>query len=115
MIELRNAIIRGATLSTSDHGVLSSFIDLDYGDSGQGFGGYALFSPEWFSKANYAGLWIWRCCEVAGVTEWANLKGKTIRAKYDHMKVYAIGHIIKDIWFDPSNEFKALEQISLDK
>ncbi len=115
MIELRNAIIRGATLSTADHGLLSSFLDLDYGGSGQGFGGYALFSPGWTLSANYAGLWIWRCLEVAGVTEWSQLKGRTIRAKFEWTKVHSIGHIVKDIWFDPANEFKALEQIPLDK
>ena len=44
---VRNAIITNITLSTADHGCLSSFIHLDYGDSsGQGFGGYVLFAPK---------------------------------------------------------------------
>ena len=109
-IETKNAIIRSATLSTADHGCLSGWLHLDYNGAGQGFGGFSLYSPRSPSaKHNYAGVWIWRCLEIAGVTDWDKLPGKTIRVQADHSCVYAIGHIVKNIWFEPRVEFKAME------
>jgi hypothetical protein len=107
MIEIRNAIIKSATLSSEDHGILSSYLHLDYGGMGQGFGGYCLFNPNFKSKAA-AGLWIWRCLEIADVTEWSKLPGRTIRAQGDVNKIHRIGHILKDVWFDPRDEFATL-------
>lgn len=106
--EVRNAIIESATLSTADHGVLSSFVHLDYGGSGQGFGGYALYGPDMKSPGCVAGLWIWRVLEIAGVREWSQLPGKTIRVRASWTKVEAIGHIVKDDWFEPEVEFARL-------
>jgi hypothetical protein len=87
---------------------------LDYGDSGQGFGGYMLYVPESWSShrkdcKNYAGHFIYRVLEVVGVENWSQLKGKTVRVRADHSKVYEIGHIVKDDWFNPSLDFKAME------
>jgi len=33
------------------------------------------------------------------------MKGKTIRVKSSHGEVEAIGHIVKDDWFNPSEDF----------
>ena len=111
--EIRNAIITSATITNDDHGLLSAWLSLDYGGAGQGFGGYALYLPKGFSHSNnqrnYAGHFIWRCMEVAGVSEWSKLVGKTIRVKAGHYKVHAIGHIVKDDWFDPSADFREIE------
>ena len=103
-----NAIIEGVTLSSADHGVLSSFVHLDYGGSGQGFGGYALYLPNSSTHHNalsVAGHWIWRVMEIAGVSQWSQCKGQTVRLKHEHGKVHAIGHIVKDDWFYPGKEF----------
>jgi len=105
-----NAVITSATLSSEDHGVLSSWIHLDYGGSSQGFGGYALYLPKNFKHhdkhgLNLAGHFIWRVMEVAGVHNWSDLKGKTVRVRQNHSKVQAIGHIVKDDWFDPQKDF----------
>lgn len=113
-IEIRNAVITSATISNGDHGLLSAWLSLDYGGSGQGFGGYSLYLPNSFkhhdpSGPNYAGHFIWRCMEVAGVSEWSQLEGKTIRARCEHSKVHAIGHIVKDDWFNPSADFAAMK------
>lgn len=110
-MQIENAIIKSATLSTEDHGCLSSWLHLEFPGSGQGFGGYALYLPSGFqhhAKLSHAGHWIWRVMEIAGVSNWRDLPGKTIRVRRHESfgKIRAIGHIIKDDWFDPSVDFK---------
>lgn len=113
-LEIRNAIIESATITNDDHGLLSAWVHLDYGGSGQGFGGYALYLPPSFTHhadangANYAGHFLWRVMAVAGVCRWEDLKGKTVRARCEHSKVHALGHIVKDDWFDPAADFEQL-------
>lgn len=109
----RNAVIKSARITNDDHGLLTAWLDLDYGGMGQGFGGYALYLPKCYTHStmqqNYAGHFIWRVMEIAGVERWDQLPGKTVRVRAEHSKVDAIGHIVKDDWFSPSNDFKAME------
>lgn len=108
-IEIKNAIIKSVRLTSDDHGLLSCWLYLDYGGCSQGFGGWALYLPKSFrhhTLNSIAGHFIFRCMEIADVTEWDKMVGKTIRAKAEHGKVHAIGHIVKDDWFDPSEDFK---------
>lgn len=108
--QIKNAIIESVSLTSDDHGCLSAWLHLDYGNGGsQGFGGYALYLPKCFSHhtlESVAGHFIWRCMEIAGVTEWSKLPGKTIRVKGNYSHIEAIGHIVKDDWFCPEEEFK---------
>jgi hypothetical protein len=113
-METKNAIITSAEITNDEHGLLSAWITVDYGDSGQGFGGYALYLPKSFKHhnlngPNYAGHFIWRVMEIAGVSKWSELSGKTIRVKCDWSQVFAIGNIIKGDWFNPSEDFKIKE------
>lgn len=105
--EIKNAVIESVRVS-SDDGFLGIWLTLDYGGSGQGFGGYALYLPKSFKHheiKSHAGHFMWRVMEIAGVTNWADLVGKSIRVNATHTGVKAIGHIIKDDWFEPSLDF----------
>jgi len=117
MSRTHNALIEAVRITNDDHGTLSAWLTLDYGEEGghQGFGGYALYLPTSFKhhkgQGNYAGLFIWRCMEVAEVTEWNQMVGKSIRVRRgDNFgdSVEAIGHITKAVWFCPKEEFAAL-------
>lgn len=111
-IEIKNAIIRSAHFDT-ERG-LSAWINLDYGGSGQGFGGWMLGGKKgWEKEANYAGRFISRVLEVADVDDWGKLPGKTIRVKADWNKVHAIGHIVKDDWFNPAEEFGSVRSAAV--
>lgn len=111
-LEIRNAVIEKATISKGDRGFLDCWLHLDYGGSGQGFGGYALYLPKsWdhHETKSFAGHHIFRILEIAGVEDWDNLKGKAIRVKATpdgFQEVQAIGHIIKDDWFCPKEDYK---------
>jgi hypothetical protein len=106
--EIKNAVIKSATICDPERGLLSAYIDLDYGGSGQSFGGLALYLPESFKHhklESQAGHFIWRCMEIAGVSKWGDLPGKTIRVRATHSNIEAIGHIVKDDWFFPAKDF----------
>lgn len=107
----KNATIKSVSIDDCDRGMLGAWVVLDYGDSGgcQGFGGYVLYLPEdcdHHELKSYAGHFIWRCMVVGGVRRWEDLPGKTVRAVANQSKVHAIGHITKDIWFNPSEDFQ---------
>jgi hypothetical protein len=113
---IKNAIIKSAELSTSD-GLLDCWLTLDYGGSGQGFGGYALYLPKsWrhYKLESPAGHHIFRIMEIAGVTKWSELCGRTIRVRTDSKsefggQIEAVGHILNDDWFNPSADYAALK------
>ena len=108
-MEIKNAIIEDVKIST-ENGTLSCWLHLDYGDgSQQGFGGYALYLPKSFKHCNIhstAGHFLYRCMEIAGVSDWNAMKGKAIRVKAGYDGVEAIAHIIKEDWFNPKEDFK---------
>jgi len=104
--EIKNARIQSTMLGYEDHGILTCFLYLEYGGSGQGFGGYALDAYVKEAKERIAGAYglrfITSVLKVVGVTQWEDLPGKHIRADSDHTKVYRIGNLLRDEWFDPA-------------
>ena len=114
---IKNAVIKSVSLGIEDHGSLSAWLDLEYVSGGQGFGGYALYLPKSFSHhqlGSVAGHFIFRVLEIGGVTEWSKLPGKCIRVIGTDSEIESIGHIIKDEWFRPSDEFKPFVEGSRD-
>lgn len=108
-MEIKNGVITKADLSWRDYGVLTGFLTLDYGGSSQGFGDHSLYLPKGFKHhelRSVAGHWIFRCLNIAGVKSWDELVGRTVRVKAEQMKVHAIGHIVKEDWFNPGEDFK---------
>jgi hypothetical protein len=111
-LETRNAVITHAEICGGDHGFLTALISLDYGVKGQGFGGHVLYLPKSFSHHNLlspSGHFIWRVMEIAGVSKWGQMKGKTIRVRQNMGVVWEIGHIVKDDWFCPARDFEPLK------
>jgi hypothetical protein len=110
--EVVNAVIKSVSIDTGDRDLLTAWIHLDYGSGGQGFGGHALYLPKSYThfteKGDFAGHFIFRCMEIGDVQEWAKLAGKSVRVKIENGLAVAVGHIIKNDWFNPSADFEKM-------
>jgi hypothetical protein len=100
-MQIQNAIITGVEIE-GERG-LSAWIHLDYGGACQSFGGYMLLGGD----KNYCAQFIRRCLDVGGVNEWSKLVGKAVRVKRVAGIAQAIGHIVKEDWFEPRVDFSA--------
>lgn len=105
MEEIVNAKIVGTMLGIEDHGIMTSFLFLEWPGSGIGFGGYSL-------GGNSAVLFIRTILEVVGVEKWEDLKGKYVRVDLGGLGQPAkgIGNILKDDWLYPKEFFSECEQ-----
>jgi hypothetical protein len=110
---IKNAVIKSVSINDADRGLLTAWLQLDYGGTCQGFGGYGLYLPKSFTHhelKSVAGHFIWRCMEIAGVSSWDKIAGKTIRVHVTENgfsgDILGIGHIVKDDWFYPKKDFK---------
>lgn len=104
--EIKNARIEDTFLGIEDHGFLTFWLYLDYGGIVQGFGGYVLDRPGEMKKDSALGWVVRRLLEVVGVQEWDQLQKKYVRVECSWDKIYRIGNIIEDKWFDPVVELK---------
>jgi hypothetical protein len=55
-----------------------------------------------------AGHFIHRLMILTGVSELAQLPGRSIRVKATDQQIHAIGHIVSDEWFSPEVDFAEL-------
>jgi len=101
----RNARIEAAHLFIDDHGFLGCSIDLDYGSSVQTFGVYDLYNPDNCTNA-FAGHFLLSVMRIADVQDWKHLVGKIVRAEINDGLIKAIGHVIHEDWFRPTDFFK---------
>ncbi len=112
-VEIKNALITDTMLGVDkDHGIFTCWLYLDYGGSGQGFGGYALdvYDPTSQKRVSCAlGMdFLSHVLEIVGVSKWEDLKGKHLRVKASRSK-YGIGHILNEKWFYPKDLFSSKE------
>jgi hypothetical protein len=118
IFEIKNAVIEYTQLGKAgSKGLLSCWLMLDYGGTGQGFGGWCfdtLRNPRSTDFERVGTAWgmefVRRVLATVGVDDWEDLQGKHVRVKATHSKVIAIGHIIKDRWFDPEIDLAFLKE-----
>jgi len=104
--KIKNAIIKNVKIE-ANNGILTIWVDVDYGGSGQTFGGFNLYTPsEGLDTKNYTGHFIWELLKISGVNDISKVKGKSIRIKSTYRNIESIGHIVNDIWFNPVEDFK---------
>ena len=80
MIE-KIAKVESTFLGVEDHGILTAYVHVSYGGSGQGLGGYGFDQYDPLTKERrgsaYGTEWIRRFLVAAGVDSWEKLVGRT--------------------------------------
>lgn len=85
------AKITSTMLGVEDHGILTVWLTVDYGGSGQGIGGYSLDGPTHDDDGKFLGRvgsafgmeFVARTMRACGVDKWEDLKGRTIYVLQD--------------------------------
>lgn len=100
-MEIKNAKIYSAKLSTADYGQLIGALMFDYGGGVQGIGPFTLYNPKDKDreKVNLGGHFIYRCMEIVGVDDWSKMVGKPVRVLINNRRIDAIGHYLEDKWY----------------
>lgn len=93
---IENALIEEVFLGIGDHGP-DAWLTMKLNGSSQGFGGYDLRGRVMYNFVNGV-------LKALDQRNWMSLKGKYCRIDHDWIKIYRIGHIIEDKWFDPSTD-----------
>ena len=110
MGKILNAVVERAKLYFEEHGCLCLDLTVKHAGGYQAFGGVNLGSR--FQKAykpdggDCAFWYIKRVFDICGVDNLNEIPGKTIRVRLEDERIEAIGHIIKEDWFSPKNDFK---------
>lgn len=104
MDEIKNAKITGTDLGFHDGygSIRDAWVRLDYGGSGQGFGGFVLGGV-------YTDAFVYGVLDALECEAWEKLPGQYCRAEIVNGVVNGIGHPLKDRWFRPKDAFAKLE------
>lgn len=94
---IHNAIIKSTMLGIEDHGILTSFITVEWEGGVQGFGGYNLKDP------NSLRYWIGTIIDIFGCN-WEELPGHHCRINREDGLIKSIGHIIEQNWMRPGDD-----------
>ena len=92
-MEWQIARIERVSIEYEDHGFLTCWAFLDYGGSGQGFGGYALGHRDNGldeSDTSHLYRWITEIMRVVGVESWDKVAGHEVLVLADGSKVHGI-------------------------
>jgi hypothetical protein len=109
--DTKNAKLVDTMLGYEDHGILTFYITVDFGGSGQAFGGYALDAPPRDRTGTLrvatkgAGIIIASLLHTLDVPCWEKLKGQIVRVRGDYNRITAIGHALRDRWCVPAELF----------
>ncbi|OJV21935.1 MAG: hypothetical protein BGO21_25435 [Dyadobacter sp. 50-39] len=78
------------------------------------FGGHDVFLSGMHGGESadppYLGRFLYRCMQVCRVDNWEELKNSKILAEIQHGKVVAIADTAGNNWFNPAQEFSAMDQ-----
>lgn len=101
--EIKNAVITSVQLGGYDgHGsMLTAWVYLDFGGSGQGFGGRVL-------GGLYTHEFIVGVIDALKADSWESLVGKPCRVEHSWDAVHRIGHFLEDRWYDAEPSAEAL-------
>ena len=110
-----NVQISSTTLGMEDHGFMTFWLNMIWEGSGQGFGGYCIGEASDKNKnVMHTGFkcgieCIRKILETVGVSSWEKLPGKYVRiqTRGHNGKIFAIGHIINDKWFNIEQHFSS--------
>jgi hypothetical protein len=109
---IQNGRIVKTMLGHEDHGFFTCSLELEFGGAGQSFGGYGLDDrPATIGgkrRATAAGLaFIIEIIDTLEVESWERLPGAYCRVRRHQPRglIVAIGHLLKDQWFDPQELF----------
>lgn len=92
-LQIRNARITSTQLGNEDHGIPTSYVTIDAGGCGGGFGGHDL---------RYHGIgYVTTLLKALDVESWEKLPRQLVRAASSGIgsQWLALGHIIEDRWF----------------
>jgi hypothetical protein len=112
--DTKNAKIANTMLGFEDHGILTFWIQLDFGGAGQGFGGWALDGKPTSDYGDRApipecGAIIAAILRTLEVDSWEKLPGQIVRVRGTHSGLIAIGHALKDMWCEPKKIFESMK------
>lgn len=97
---IHNGQITNTFIGIEDHGILTAELTVSGTWGASSFGGWNILGrPQW----------IRRTLEVLESERWENLRHQFVRIKCDASAstyIQAIGHIVKDQWFEPHKEFQ---------
>lgn len=79
-----------------DKGIMTFMLTLDFGGATQGFGNYSLTNTPCGK--------IKQLLNVLQVPNWESLKGTLVRTQSEGSQIVALGHIVKDQWFNIEDE-----------
>mgnify|MGYP001568134160 CR=1 FL=1 len=93
-IEEMNAVVGGWRLGDDDHGGIGIALEFDLANGlSQDFGMYDL---RW-----WGGYIVERLLAVLGVEDIKEATGRVVRVRRENRAIVAIGHPVRDVWFEP--------------